>query len=52
MASNISVEGGSLAICPACGYPTLSQQLCALCVPAAADKIDVVVDAADFNPAA
>ena len=52
MEINISQGGGSLAICPACGYPTLTQQLCAMCVAVAADKIDVVVDASDFNPAA
>ncbi|MBE1551062.1 hypothetical protein GGC64_005122 [Mycobacterium sp. OAS707] len=52
VASTISIEGGSLAICPACGYPTLSPKLCAFCVPAAADKIDVVADAPDVNPAA
>jgi len=53
VASTIYVDGGgSLAICPACGYPTLTQRLCAVCVRAAADKLDVVVDASDFNPAA
>ena len=41
-----------MAICPACGYPTWGQGLCALCVPAAADKIGLVADASDVNPAA
>jgi hypothetical protein len=52
VAINTSLDGRSLAICPACGYPMLGKGLCALCVSIAADKTDVVVDAPDVNPAA
>ncbi len=52
MAINISADGRSLSICPACGYPTLGKDLCALCIPTAADRIDLALDAPDFSPAA
>jgi hypothetical protein len=52
VAINTSLDGRSLAICPACGYPTWGEGLCALCVPTAADKIGLAIDASDFNPAA
>ena len=56
MAISTSPDGKYLAICPACGYPTLGKGLCALCIPIAAEEIGLVVDvvdgASDFNPAA
>ena len=56
VAISTSPDGKYLAICPACGYPTLGKGLCALCIPTAAEEIGLVVDvvdgASDFNPAA
>jgi hypothetical protein len=47
---------GKLAICPACGYPTLGMGICAACLPSAATEVDPVnrvsYGAPDFNPAA
>jgi len=54
--SSTSPDEASLAICPACGYPTLGQRLCALCIPAAGAETDVAADAVhgapDVTPAA
>ena len=45
MAVSTPPGGSSLAICPACGHPTLGKGLCALCAlcnPTAATEIDLV----------
>jgi hypothetical protein len=52
VAINIPAEGSALAICPACGYPTWGNGLCAPCAPTVADSINVAADVSDFNPAA
>jgi hypothetical protein len=55
VAINTSADGKPLAICPACGYPTLGKRLCALCCPTAAtaiDLIDALGGPSDFDPAA
>jgi hypothetical protein len=55
VAISFSSDGQWLATCPACGYPTLGNGLCAPCTATGVSETNPVAvdgDAADFNPAA
>lgn len=43
----MATDGEQVAICPACGYPTLVGVLCAVCIPvSAAAGVDPTIETA------